>query len=149
MSFGDIKHAFTGPNFVMHNKETGEPVFEMKRKTPTRPDGSVECYYLFKFYDKNMPDEGVKTQFHEVFEGVMCPLAALMDIGVFSFDEVSERCAEQVKKIYESGRELTETQIDVSVEILNHATNHLGKLTVGIHTIPLGWVRSQGEDSGE
>jgi len=137
MSFGDIKHAFMSPNFVMHNKETGEPVFEMKRKTPTRPDGSEECYYLFKFYDENMPDEEVKTQFHEVFEEVMCPLAALMDIGMFSFDEVSEGCVEQVKKIYESGQELAETQIDVSIKIFNHATNHLGRLTIGISTIPL------------
>ena len=97
--------------------------------------------YLFKFYDENMPDEEIKTQFHEVFEEIMCPMAAMLDIGMFDFDEVSERCTEQVKKIYESGRELTETQIDVKIEVLNHAANQLGKLTVGISTKPPGWMR--------
>lgn len=140
MGFEDIRHVFMSPNFVVPNKE-GKTVFEMKRKTPMRPDGTEECYYLFKFYDENMPDEEVKTQFHEVFKEFMCPLAALMDIGMFSFDEVSKRCNEQVKKIYESGRELTETQIDISIEVLNHATNHLGKLTVGVSTKPVEWVR--------
>ncbi len=134
-SFEDAGYTFTHANFVMNNKE-GKPVFEMKRKTPTRPDGTVECYYIFKFYDENMPDDEVKAQFHAMFQEVMCPLASAMDIGMFSFDEISERCTEQVKKIYDSGEELTETQIDVKIKVYNHATKGTGKLTVGVSTKP-------------
>ncbi|KKN05108.1 hypothetical protein LCGC14_1090630 [marine sediment metagenome] len=131
-----IKFSFMTPNFVLDNKETGEPVFEMKRKTPTQPDGTEECYYLFKFYDENMPDDEAKAQIHEFFEEGMCPLALLMGIGVFSFDEVSERCTEQVKLVYQGGGELTESQIDVEIKIYNHATKKIHDLTVGLSTMP-------------
>ena len=136
-SFDDVKYVFTHANFVMNNQETGKPVFEMKRKTPTRPDGTEECYYIYKFYDENMPNDEVKTQFHKVFREAMCPIAAMLDIGVFSFDEVSERCTEQVKKIYDSGKELTETQIDVKIKIYDHARKRAGELTIGVSTKPM------------
>jgi len=136
-SFDDAKYIFTHANFVMNNQETGKPVFEMKRKTPTRPDGTEECYYIYKFYDENMPNDEVKAQFHKVFREAMCPIAATLDIGVFSFDEISENCTEQVKKIYDSGKELTETQIDVQIEIYDHARKRTGKLTIGVSTKPM------------
>jgi len=137
-SFEDVNYIFTHANFVINNTETGKPVFEMKRKTPTRPDGTKECYYIYKFYEENMPDDEIKAHFHMIHREVVCPLAATMDIGMFSFDEISERCTEQVKKIYESGRELTETQIDVKIKVYDHARKEIGELTVGVSTKPVG-----------
>ena len=134
--YEDIKFSFLTPNFKLHNKETGEPVFEMKRKTPTRPDGTEECYYLFKFYDENMPNDETKAQIHELFEEGMCPMANIMDIGLFSFDEVTERCTEQVKLIYQGGGELAESQIDVEIEVYNHAAKKIRNLTVGLSILP-------------
>jgi len=128
----ELEYAFTGANFVLTNKETGKTFFEMKRKTPT--DG--ECYYLFKFYDENMPDEDAKAKVHSLFEGFMCPLAATMGIGMFSFDEMSERATEGVKKILRSGEQLSEEQIDVSIEIFDHAAKELGGLVVGLTINP-------------
>lgn len=135
--FEESKYSFVGPNFVLHNKETGKPVFEMKRKTPTRPDGTEDIYYLFKFYDENMPDDEVKAQSHKMFDEFICPTAAAMIIGMFSFDEVTERCTEQVKKIYQGGGELTETQVDVELKVYNHATKRIDKLTVGLSDRPV------------
>lgn len=134
--YEDIKFNFMTPNFVLKNKETGEPVFEMKRKTPTHPDGTEECYYLFKFYDENMPNDETKAQIHEFFEEAMCSMALLMDIGLFSFDEVTERCTEQVKLIYQGDGELTKTQIDVEIKVYNHAAKKIHDLTVGLSTLP-------------
>jgi len=128
--YEDIKFSFLTPNFKLHNKETGEPVFEMKRKTPTHPDGTEECYYLFKFHDENMPDDETKAQIHELFEEGMCPMANIMDIGMFSFDEVTERCTEQVKLIHQGGGELTKTQIDIEIKVYNHAAKKIRNLTV-------------------
>lgn len=125
----DMSFIFTDPNFILTNQETGKPFFEMKRKTP-----ADECYYLFKFYDENMPDEETETKMHEVFEEIMCPLAATMDIGMFSLDEVFERTAEKVKEILRSGGQVPKEQIDVSIEIFNHAAKELSTLVVGIST---------------
>lgn len=130
-SFVDPEYNFIGANFVLCNKETGETVFEMKRKTPASDD----CYYLFKFYDENMPNEEMKMLVHEMFER-MCPVAAMLDIGIFSFDEVTARCTEQVKKVYQGGGELTETQVDVEISLYDHARKVEGKLTIGLSDRP-------------
>ncbi len=134
--FEDIKFSFMTPNFKLHNKETGEPVFEMKRKDETDYGKEDGIYYLFKFYDENMPNDEIKAQIHAHFEEGMCPMANLMDIGMFSFDEVTERCTEQVKLIYQGGGELTKTQIDVEIEIYNHAAKKIRNLTVGLSILP-------------
>lgn len=131
-SFEDARYTFTHANFVVTNRETGKPFFEMKRKTPTRPDGTEECYYIYKFYDENMPSEKDGKKMHEFFKELMCPMAGMMGIGMFSFDEISERCTEQVKKIYEGGRELSKEQIDVKIEVMDYATEVVGTLIVGI-----------------
>jgi len=133
LSLDDVKYAFTGANFVLTNKETGKTFFEMKRKTPTED----ECYYLFKFYDEDMPDEDTKAKVHRLFEGFMCPLAATMGIGMFSFDEVSERTTERVKEILRHGEQLPEEQIDISIEIFDHASKELGELVVGVSAKPV------------
>ena len=129
----DMEYAFTGANFVLTNKETGKPVFEMKRKTPTED----MCYYLFKFYDENMPDEDTKAKAHKAFEEAICPMAATMGIGMFSFDEMTERATERVKEILQSGRQLSEEQIDVSIEVFDHAAKELGELVVGLSDRPV------------
>jgi len=139
----DVKYIFVKPNVVMTNLKTGKTFFEMKRKTPTRPDGTEECYYLFKFYDENMPNDEAKAGIHEMFREAMCPTAAMLDIGMFSFDEMTEQLRKKVKKIHESGKELTEDQIDVKIDIYDHAANRMDKLTIGISTKPAG-----GKDNG-
>ena len=128
MSDTDLKFAFMSPNFVLTNTETGKPFFEMKRKTPTEDD----CYYLFKFYDENMPDEDAKAKVHRVFEEIMCPMAATMGIRMFSLDEMLERATERVKELLRSSEQLPEEQTDASIEIFDHASEKLGELIVGI-----------------
>lgn len=129
MSDIDPEFAFMSPNFVLTNRKTGKPFFEMKRKTPTED----ECYYLFKFYDENMPDEDAMVKVHRVFEEVMCPIAANIGIGMFSLDEMLERATERVKEILLSSEQLPEEQIDVSIEIFDHASKRLGDLVLGIN----------------
>jgi len=129
MSDIDPEFAFMSPNFVLTNTETGKAFFEMKRKTPTEDD----CYYLFKFYDENMPDEDAKAKVHRVFEEIMCPLAVTMGIRMFSLDEMMERATERVKEFLRSSEQLPDEQTDVSIEIFDHASKKLGELIVGIN----------------
>jgi len=144
----DIQSIFMKPNFVVRNKATGDPIFEMKRKTPTRPDGTEECYYLFKFYDENMPDEATKLESHKLFEQGICPMATILGVGMFSFDELTERCVEKVKEILQGGGQLSKEQVDVSIELFNHATKELDNLIVGVSTKPVEEIeelRKRGE----
>lgn len=127
----NTEYTFMSPNFVLTNRKTGKPFFEMKRKTPT----DDECYYLFKFYEENMSEEDRK-KIHKLFEEYICPMAATMNIGMFSFDELSERATERMKEIVQSGRQLSEEQIDVTIEVFDYATKTLGSLVVGIGTMP-------------
>lgn len=134
--FDDVEYAIVGAGFVVANKDTGKPVFSMKRKEPIAPDGTTETYYLFRIHEENIPEEEGRKKVREVLEERIAPIAKQMGIGLFSFDEVSERSTEQVKKIFESGRRLTETQIDVTIKVFNHATQTVDSLIVGISTKP-------------
>lgn len=135
-SFNEAEYLFMSPGFVMGNKD-GKPVFSMKRKEPERPDGTTELYYIFQIHEENLPDDTDKGKFMEVLNEFIFPMAGMMEIGMFSFDEISERATEQVKKIYESGKKLTEEQIDVKIEVFNYATKELGTLVVGVNTKPI------------
>ena len=134
----DAEHIFIGANFVMANKETGKPVFSMKRKEPTRPDGTKELYYIFQFHEENMY-EGDREKLQLAFHEFMAPLAAQMGIGLFSFDEISEKCGEAVKKLYEGGGEIKEEQIDLTIKVTNYATDTVDNLIVGVSTKPPDW----------
>lgn len=128
----DFENAFVGANFQMAN-EKGELVFEMKRKTPRRPDGTTECYYIFQTHEKNMSKEQLK-QFNKVFNEKILFAAKLMDIGMFAYQEIAERAHEQVMKMYKADTIPGEEQVDVKIEIFNHATGELADLIVGIST---------------
>lgn len=132
-SLDEAHSIFTGANFVVTNKETGKAFFEMKRKTPAED----VCYYLFKFYEENMPDEDTSAKIHGAFEEFICPLAATIGIGMFSFDEVTERTTERLKEILRGGGQLSEEQIDVSIEVFDYASKELGGLIIGISAKPV------------
>lgn len=136
--FDDAQYMFIGANFVMGNKETGEPVFSMKRKEPERPDGTKELYYIFQFHEENMVEDD-REKLQKAFKEFIAPMAGAMGIGLFSFEEISVKSGEAVKKLYEEGRELKEEQIDITVELTDYGTGETGTLIIGVSTKPAGW----------
>ena len=134
-SLDDAEYIFMGANFVMANKETGKPVFSMKRKEPTRPDGTKELYYIFQFHEENM-EEGDRGKLQAAFKEFIAPLAGGMGIGLFSFDEISLKSSEAVKELYEAGGEIKEEQIDLTIKLTDYGTGETGTLVVGVSTKP-------------
>ena len=120
-------YTFMKPNWIVNDKETGKPVLEMKMKNPS--EDSV--YYLFKFIDENSSSPEALKDIHEVFDEFMCPVAAIMEIGLFEYEEMTRKVHEAVLNIgvgYIPDME----QIDVVIDIINHATGQPVTLTVGI-----------------
>lgn len=132
----DLKYSFIGANFVMANKDTGKPVFSMKRKNVTSPEGIEETYYLFKIHEEDM-DEEDKVKVRKGLEEFIAPMAGAMGFGLFDFFEVSERATEQVKKIHEKGGVVPEEQEDFTIRVYNWATKTVDSLTIGISTKPV------------
>ena len=126
------ENKFMGANFKMANKK-GDIVYEMKRKNPRRPDGTEECYYIFQIHEEHMTKEQL-VEFRKVFNDQILVAARRMDIGMFDYLEIAERANEQVKKMIESDMVPGEEQVDVTIEIFNHATEELHDLVVGIST---------------
>lgn len=122
----DVIYKFLGADFMVRNKETGKPIFEMKRKTPS----PTEIYYIFRFIEEDADPEDLKKM-REGFKEFMCPLAAIMGIGLFDYDELSKKMHQHIKEL---GPENIpdKKQIDVKIDIKNYATGTIDKLTVGI-----------------
>lgn len=128
MSEGDTpSFIFMKPNWVISDKETKNPVLQMKRKEPSATD----VYYLFKFIDENASSPEALKEIHEAFDEFMCPLAAIMGIGLFEYEEVSKKTHEAILNIGPENIPDKE-QIDVEIDITNHATGQPTTLTVGI-----------------
>jgi len=118
---------FLGPSLVMGNKE-GKPVFEMKRKDPS----GGKMYYIFKVHEENMTAEE-KTGFKVVFETLILPAAAKLDLPMYSFDEILERSTEKIEEIGVENFPKDGSQIDVKIEVYDHAAKNLDNLTVGLN----------------
>jgi len=121
-----VLYAFMSPNWIIKDKETGKPVLEMKRKNPSEDD----VYYLFKFIDENASGVETLEGIHNIFAEFMCPVAAIMGIGLFDYEELTREVHEAILNIgaeYIPDRE----QIDVKIDIINHATGQPTALTVG------------------
>lgn len=126
------ENKFMGANFKMANKE-GDIVFEMKRKNPRRPDGTVDCYYIFQIHEEHMSKQEA-VDFRKVFNGQILLSAKLMGIGMFDYTEIAERAHEQYLKMAKSDTIPGEEQVDVEIKIFNHATSNVIDLTIGVST---------------
>ncbi len=124
-----------GANFEVTDKETGKPLFQMKRKDNANY-GGAGLYYIFKIHEENFPDEETRDRFmNEGFSG-MKMIASVMGIPLFSIDEMGERVQAKMKEIMGSGVDLDKKQYDVEIELMNYATEELQHLTIGISTKP-------------
>ena len=127
-----MENKFMGSNFQMAN-EKGEIVFEMKRKEPRGPDGKAEIYYIYQIHEEHM-DADQSFGFHKVFKEQILVAARLMGIGMFAYVEIAERANEQFMKMAKAGNIPDGRQVDVTIEVYNHATDELVNLVVGIST---------------
>jgi len=112
---------------IINDKESGKPVLEMKRKTPSEND----VYYLFKFTDENASTSKALKEIHEAFDEFMCPVAAIMGISLFEHEELTRKIHEAMLNIGLKNIPDME-QIDVKIDIIDHATGQPTTLTVGI-----------------
>jgi hypothetical protein len=81
-------------------------------------------------------EEDDRGKLQEAFEEFIAPLAGMMGIGLFSFDEISQKSGEAVKELYEAGGEIKPEQIDLTIELTDYGTGETGSLIVGISTKP-------------
>ena len=122
-----MQYSFTSPNWAITDKETGKAVLEMKRKEPSKD----VVYYLFKFIDENASDPETMRELHEFFKEFICPLAAVMGIGLFEYKEITKKVHDAMMNIGPENIPDME-QIDVNIDIINHATGYPTSLTIGL-----------------
>lgn len=126
-----LHYAFHSPSFSLINQETQKPVYEMKRKTP-----GDQLYYIFKLYEENLPEPDVES-FRDWFNTIL-GAAGIIGIPMYSFDEITEKSSEKVMELISQGIKITEKQIDVKIEIKDHATGVINDLTIGVNAGDLG-----------
>jgi len=120
-----------GPSLEVRNKK-GELVLSMKRKGLKYG----QLYYLFEMRLDRVEPERL-SKFQAAWD-VIKSLAREMDIPLFNIDEVQHATISEVSKMASTMQEpppLGEP-FDIKIDILNHATGKITKLTLGITTTP-------------
>lgn len=125
-----------GANFVVENKRTGKPIFEMKRKD-NADYGGVGNYYIFKIHEDNFDDPDTRDIFMNQGWSHMKTLAKMMGVPLFSIDEMGEQMQAKAKEIMDSGVDLDKQQVDIDLMLMNYATGDTDKLTIGVSTKPV------------
>lgn len=120
-----------GAGFVFADRETGKIVFEMKKKDQA-DYGGEGIYYIFKIYEENFSDIDAKDIWmHDAWPTIKAA-AGMLGVGLFELDEMGERMREQVGKLLDDPRTLRGEQVDVKIEVMDHATGDIGSLVIGV-----------------
>jgi len=120
-----------GPNLEVRNKQN-EVVLSMKRKG----EKYDQLYYLFEMHvDRVEPEKLAKFQ---AAWDMIKTLAREMGIPLFNAEEVFQTASLELRKMASTTQETPRLgePIDITIDILNHATGKTHKLTLGITAIP-------------
>jgi len=109
------------PTFVAKNKK-GEVIFSVKKKRSMEHE---KLYYLFEIHlDK--ADSNLQRQRMTVAWKLIKSVAKWMKIPLFNVNEIASKISGKINEIRETGLK------DVTVEVLDHASQKICYLTVGI-----------------
>jgi len=122
---------FMGGRLSWGDPDTGKPIFELKKKDMA-DYGGEGVYYIFKVYEQNFSSEEKMKEFFTLGFTFIKFLSGKMKIPLYDFDEITERSQEAMIKLMREEADIESKQIDVKIEVMDHGTENLHTLTVGV-----------------